>query len=221
MTTITDDIVFLGDDILLGYLQGKLTPAEALLVATQYHMCPVTRKRLLELNACASDTLSTLAPRAMACCPHAFFEQKCKNAAVEPKKQPEQCAADGVPKPLRTHIGDCFDTVAWTPVMPGVAQKRIKTGGRANATLLRVAAGKTIPEHAHHGDEYTLVLRGSFVDGDARYTAGHVAIHNADDTATHAPYADQECICLVVTTGPIAFSGWLGRVLNPVLRLNY
>jgi putative transcriptional regulator len=212
---------FLGDELLLGYLQGKLSPAEALLVATQYHMCPVTRKRLLELNTCASQTLESLAPRPVSCCPYEFFEQKCRNATPEPKKTAEDCAEGMVPKPLRPYIGACFDSVSWTPIMPGVGQKRLKTGGAARATLMRIAAGKTIPEHAHRGDEYTLVLRGSFVDGPTHYPAGHVAFHGPEDTGPHAPTADQECICLVVMTGPVAFSGWLGRVLNPLLRLNY
>ncbi len=210
----------LGDEILLAYLQGSLPAGVALLLATQYHMCPTTRERLKTLNAVAAAAVEGCAPREMKCCPHTFFEEKCLKAKPI-VDQEEPCLEGDVPLPLRRFVGACFDKIKWVPVMPGIRQKRIGIRDKVSVKLLRVSAGVTIPEHRHRGEEYTLVLEGSFVDGEKRYTPGMVAVHTADEKDPHAPYADTECICLSVLTAPLSLSGFLGWCLNPLLRWNY
>jgi putative transcriptional regulator len=86
-------------------------------------------------------------------------------------------------------------------------------------SLLRIAAGKSIPQHTHEGDELLLVLSGSFEDGRAGYARGDVCA--ADASVDHAPVADRatDCLCLHVANAPIKLTGPFGRLLNPLLKL--
>ena len=45
-----------------------------------------------------------------------------------------------------------------------------------------------MPQHSHEGEEYTLVLRGGFTDGELHFLPGDVA--TADPTVDHQPIAD-------------------------------
>jgi putative transcriptional regulator len=56
---------------------------------------------------------------------------------------------------------------AWTPELPGISFLWVDGGPRVADALrgfVRVHAGQEFPEHAHLGDEVTLVLQGGFED---------------------------------------------------------
>ncbi len=71
-----------------------------------------------------------------------------------------------------------------------------------------------ILQHTHVGDEATLVLTGSMRDGDRLLSRGDVAF--ADQNDDHHPeiVGDETCVCLVVLSGPMRFTGPVGRALN-------
>lgn len=96
----------------------------------------------------------------------------------------------------------------------------IDTGDRTTQTrLLRIPAGKPVPEHTHQGRELTLVLSGSFRDEVDHFGRGD--IEEADGTLLHQPKADedQDCICLAVTEAPLRFSSWIVRLVQPILKI--
>ena len=43
----------------------------------------------------------------------------------------------------------------------------------------------------------------------------------ADSHVDHRPVADEDedCLCLIVTDAPLRLTGWLGRLLNPFIRI--
>lgn len=67
------------------------------------------------------------------------------------------------------------DPAAWVAPLPGVRLMHL-TGGPATAGadcgLVHIAAGERFPRHRHRGLETTLVLRGSYRDGDAVVSEG-------------------------------------------------
>ena len=85
-------------------------------------------------------------------------------------------------------------------------------------TLIRVRAGRMVPQHTHEGNELTVVLRGAFHDETGHYVRGDLAI--ADASVDHRPIADEgeDCLCLAVTDAPLRLTGRFGRFLNPFIR---
>jgi putative transcriptional regulator len=72
--------------------------------------------------------------------------------------------------------------------------------------------------HTHRGNEYTLVLDGSFSDKAGDYHQGDFIL--ADTQTIHQPKAanDGDCICFAVTDAPLKMTGFFGRLLNPFLK---
>jgi putative transcriptional regulator len=85
--------------------------------------------------------------------------------------------------------------------------------------LLKARGGIVVPEHGHNGEEWTLVLRGRYQTECGYFRIGDMDI--ADENIEHQPSIDQdeECICLVVTEGPIRFKSLVSRMAQPFIGL--
>jgi len=86
--------------------------------------------------------------------------------------------------------------------------------------LHRIQAGSSVFEHDHHGEEITLVLKGSFSDEDGMYQAGDFIVKKPGDT--HRPVAakNEDCVCLVVQEAPVKFTGLFSKYLNPLVKFS-
>ena len=95
----------------------------------------------------------------------------------------------------------------------------IADSGKRSAFLLRVKAGKPVPRHTHRGIELTLVLTGAYCDAANCFVRGDIQV--ADPTIDHQPMAQagEDCICLVALEAPIWFTGPVGRLANPFVKL--
>jgi len=206
------------DGYLWSFMQGELDPAEALLVATHCNLSCEARKRLKALATCAATALETIEPVTMSCSAQAFFAEKCVG-----KKEAElptiECLCE-VPKALQPFVGTLYDDVKWQDVYPGIQEKRIKVDGSSlDMRVVKISKGTTVPAHSHNGDEFTLVLKGAFMDGDRHYQKGDLSIQKSASDTTHSPKATEDCICLTVTHAPIRLQGFLGRILRPFQSL--
>ena len=107
----------------------------------------------------------------------------------------------------------------WRWIGPGVRWSRVTIPGddAANVMLLKVAAGRKLPDHTHAGFEYTQILKGSFSDSRGRYDPGDM--DEVDDSVEHQPIVDQEgeCICLAAIEGHMRLRGFFGRMLQPLI----
>jgi putative transcriptional regulator len=94
---------------------------------------------------------------------------------------------------------------------------RDATGTRLD--LIRVAPGIALPEHDHTGPELTCVLVGGFADESGEYYAGD--LEEGDVGLNHQPraLADEECICLIATTGYLRAKSLIARLLQPVFGI--
>lgn len=93
-----------------------------------------------------------------------------------------------------------------------------KLDNKHDISLHRIQAGSSVFEHDHHGEEITLVLKGSFSDEDGMYQQGDFIVKQPGDT--HRPMAakNEDCVCLVVQEAPVKFTGVFSRWLNPLLK---
>jgi putative transcriptional regulator len=126
---------------------------------------------------------------------------------------------DDVPAPLRRYLPDGLDAVRWKWTGPGVATADLDHDGQSRLMLLRVAAGRRVPEHSHGGQELTLILRGAYRDRFGVFARGDIADH--DEDVEHQPIAEpgEDCVCLVAVDAKLSFRGRLMRALQPLFGL--
>ena len=133
----------------------------------------------------------------------------------------DQRDAQGLPLPLQRYLPKGMDSVRWKWTGPGVATADLAWGkdGKSRLMLLRVAAGRRVPEHGHGGQELTLILSGAYRDRFGVFAAGDIADH--DEDVEHQPIAEpgEDCICLVAVDARLTFRGRLMRALQPLFGL--
>ena len=206
------------DETLFRQAAGSLSAGPRLVVATHLEVCARCRGRLRGFEAVggallealpATDISRSLLTRTLA----RLDASPTASAAIEVPSPP---GLGDVPAPLRRYpIG------RWRYVQPGFHFSRISIpeDRRANVMLLKVAAGRSVPQHGHDGVEYTQVLSGSFSDALGHYGPGDLI--EADDDIDHQPIVgeDGECICLAAVEGRLRLHSFVARLVQPFLGL--
>jgi putative transcriptional regulator len=205
---------------LLDYASGSLAEPMALLVATHLALCPLCRRALAELEAVGGALLEELPPEPVADDSLARLLARIDRPAPPEVVAPATPTATELvlPRPLRDYVGS-LDQIGWRHFGP-LSEARLLPGfDKLTTRLLRVRPGTALPHHTHVGAELTLVLQGGFSDLTGHYLRGDVC--DVDGGVDHRPVADQDelCVCLVVTDAPLRLTGWLGRLLNPFIRI--
>jgi putative transcriptional regulator len=205
------------DALLMGYAAGTLPEAFNLVVATHVSLSDDSRARLGAMEAVGGvvleDCVAEMAPDSLARALDRVGATPQANARVPMR-------GDGIfPAPLADFLGHGLDEVKWTSVGMGVKQAILRNGQGASVRLLRIPAGRAMPDHGHRGTELTLVLQGAFFDGNARYGRGDLDI--ADQDMDHTPVAEagEDCICLAATDAPLRFRGLLPRLVQPFFKI--
>ena len=126
-----------------------------------------------------------------------------------------------LPPPLARRLGIPISEIKWRRAGPGVHTHALPLSSSASGKLclMRIAKGRTMPEHGHGGVEMTLVLSGSYVDKFGTFATGDVA--DLDIDVEHQPIVDshEDCICLVAQEAPARFKGIIGRLLQPFIGI--
>jgi putative transcriptional regulator len=208
----------LSDDLLVSYSAGNLAEGWSLAVATHLALCPECRERFAVAEAAGGEMLEAAGMAPVSSGAWAAIRER----LVTPKAETvaELPATAILPKPLRDYVGGDVDAIRWKMLGKGAAQLRLKTGdNETQVRLLKIPAGKPVPEHSHGGRELTVVLTGAFHDGETLFARGD--IEEADSDVQHIPTATPEadCICLAVTDKPLRFRSWIVRALQPILGI--
>jgi putative transcriptional regulator len=123
-------------------------------------------------------------------------------------------ALDGVdlPPALASYLVRTGVKVKWEFLGPGL-RKAILWRGEDDTRLwlLKAEPGVSIPYHGHKGSELTLVLKGSFWDGDQEYRRGDVEEAHPDIEHDIRIGENGVCVCLALTQGKLRFD-------DPLLR---
>lgn len=207
----------ISDDLLLSYAAGSLAEGWSLAVATHLSLCAECRGRLATAEAAGGELLDALDLAPLASDSWAAVRSRLGTPEAPSYTQPDTAI---LPKPLRDYVGGDIDAIRWRMLGKGAAQVRLKTGDReTQVRLLKIPAGKPVPEHSHSGRELTVVLTGAFHDGTTLFARGD--LEEADSDIQHIPTAtpDADCICLAVTDAPLRFRSWIVRALQPVLGI--
>lgn len=213
----------LSEDLLLAYAAGTLSEGWTIAVASHLALCPQCRAQSAQADMLGGTMLDTIAPEPLADDAWAAMRARLDTETPPAKTKPAKAMASGkpvLPMPLRAYVGGDIDTIHWRALGRGAAQMMLPTADpTTQVRLLRIPAGKPVPEHSHGGRELTLVLSGSFRDGEMVFGPGD--IEDADGSILHTPTATPEadCICLAVTDAPLRFSSWLVRLIQPILKI--
>ena len=213
------------EELLLDYATGALSEAWSLAIATHLALCPECRRTVASMEAVGGSILETALPEPMAAGSFDAVLAQLDNVAPEPAPEaPVLSQADGarpvLPEPLRSYVGGDIGDLEWQRLGLGAYQLPIATGDDGvTARLLRIPAGRPVPEHSHNGRELTLVLCGAFSDATGEYGRGD--LQEADEDLEHRPHAapGDDCICLAVTDAPLKFKDLTARMLQPLLGI--
>ena len=209
----------LADEFLLDWASGAVSAPVGLLVASHLALNPAARQAARTLEAAGGVFLEVFPPAPVSPDALARVLARVEAAPPEPAKPPPPAARDAfLPAPLAELAPGGIDRLTWRRIVRGVEMASLPVAdARASASLLRIAAGRALPSHTHPGQEMTLVLDGAFADENGRYARGDVCV--TDETMTHQPTADRarDCVCLLVSEGPIRLTGRFMRLLNPLM----
>ncbi len=213
-----------GEGLLMDYASGAMGEAWGLAVASHLTLCPTCRgvnSRLESLGGCLLDSIE---PGTMTSgCLEAVLSRLDETIDDPSATKPAMTGSMNtpiLPQPLRGYAGGDVDDLEWQRLGLGAYHLPIATNDDAAfARLLRIPAGRPVPQHTHQGLELTLVLDGSFSDVTGRYARGD--LQEADETLEHQPHADTgvDCICLAVTDAPLRFSSLAARLVQKVIDI--
>lgn len=199
------------DDTLAAFAAGQLDEGLALVVACHIEADQESRRRLRELEAVQGAFLDTAAPVAMAFAPR----DPDGIAEIAPRSHPPEPAGEaGLPKVVRP-----YGLGPWRPIGIRIAMRRVEvSGAAARVFMLRAGPGIALPHHKHTGFEWTTILAGAYEHEYGRYAAGD--FDQADCEHDHTPRVDpvEGCTCIVAMTGSVQLQGWIGRLLQPLVR---
>ncbi len=203
---------------LMAFSAGTLEEPYTVVVATHLAMCEACREQVKRTDLIggallASEPEAEMVPGAL--------DRLLAAADSDDVAQPIIVPDTGVPAPIAHYLPRGLDGVRWRWSGPGVAVADLPSSRAAKGRLmlLRVEAGRKVPEHSHGGQELTLILQGAYRDRFGRFGAGDIADH--DEDVEHQPIAEpgEDCICLVAVDAKLSFRSRLVRTLQPLFGL--
>lgn len=216
------------DELLLDYAAGTLAEGWSIAVATHLALSPEGRARLALMEGAGGhfldriDVDDTSPPDQNDSWQRMKARLSTDSARAQRIDAPSRSAPGSaiIPEPLRSYLGGDLDRLKWRALGRGAYQINIPTGdSESQVRLLKIPAGKPVPEHSHGGRELTVVLKGAFSDGEQVFRRGD--IEEADESLTHQPVAtpEEDCICLAVTDAPLKFKSFIVRLVQPALGI--
>lgn len=200
------------DETLAAFAAGTLDEGLSVVVATHLERDATSRRRLRDFEAVQGALLEGAEPAPMAATPDAVLgaaPARVRSEALFSPGEPD------LPKVLRPYaLGP------WRRIGLRISMRRVDVpGAEARVFMLRAGPGVGLPHHRHSGLEWTTILSGAYEHEHGRFAAGD--FDEADSDHVHTPRVDpvEGCTCIAAVTGDVLFQGWLGRLLQPLVRL--
>ena len=210
------------EELLLDYVAGALPAGPSLAVALHVSLDPHSRRMVERLNALGGALIERepAAEVAVGVDDAALERTLARLGEISVERRPTpgarlSAAFDWAPAPLVPHLRP---GMGWRRVLGKFDEIRLDLPGDFHrVSLLRLEAGRGLPQHKHSGYEYTVVLQGGYTDETGNYGVGDFAV--GPGSVRHEPIADQgePCIAMIVVEQPIVLTGPVGRWLNPLV----
>jgi putative transcriptional regulator len=204
---------------LLAYAAATLTEPLAAVVAAHVAFCPRCRQEVADLELVGAALLGTAAAVDDAAPLTAPKRRSATGGAS--MIATSHSASERLPGTIASFYGLSLDTVPWRRLAPGVWHHRLalRDPGAGDLRLLRIGAGRAMPEHGHGGEELTLVIEGAYADVTGTYRRGD--IQDVGEGVEHRPVvtADAECICLIASERQARFKSLGARLAQSWTRM--
>ncbi len=221
MEDLMERDVQMSEEAITEYAAGTLSPAKHMIIACQSELSADVAANVCEQEAIAASLLDDIEPVSMS---DKFMQSVLQSLPDHKTPAQDLAPVSGLaPKTLRNALGHGLRDMKWKTMVPGVSvydvlgNRRYETGDRLY--LLRVKGGMQMPEHSHRGEEWSLILTGQYSVGDKTYSRGD--LHIEDERETHAPYINEgeDCICLIMTQGPLVMKNFLPKVVQKIVGI--
>jgi len=201
---------------LFAYAAGTLSPPEAVVIAAHLALRPANDAWVRQLQSVGGAFLEETAPAVLSDDALAHAMARIETDAGEAVVQAPLNDMPELPEPLRRYaLGP------WRWIGPGIRARDVHAprDGACRVILLKIDSGRETPRHTHGGVELTCVLSGAYATETERFDIGD--LEEADDDVLHQPrvVSDEPCLCVVALDGEIQLDGWMGRLMQPFIRL--
>lgn len=215
----------LGDEILSAYAGGSLPSGLSLLTAAYLTYSPEARDRVAQFEAVGGLLLETAEPESAIAAPSlastlALLDGAIPSGAWSDRRPARpRTVPPGVetvlPRCLVDGLGVTEHDAPWRFRLPGISEACFEGFGEGEeVSLLRASPGAPILSHTHEGLEATLILSGAMEDRGRILRKGEVTVNTSVDDHKPRILDEGTCICFVVMTGQMRFTGPIARVLN-------
>jgi putative transcriptional regulator len=205
------------DATLAAFASGTLDEMRGLVVATHLSLCARCRDAVATLEQVGGTLLEGAEPASLSAGALERTMTRLDAQDMAPAAEVVLAKAElALPAPLsRYPLG------SWRWIGRGVRWREVGVEGDDDIRvfMLKAAPGTRLPRHKHNGTEWTCVFEGAFHHALGRFGPGD--FDEADESVEHDPVVEDgvPCICLVTLQGGIKLQGWMGRILQPLIRL--
>jgi putative transcriptional regulator len=187
---------------LLTCAAGSQPEALAAVMAAHLAVCPPCRAHLADAQVIGEALFEVLPPVQLARAvptPCACPSHKAHALAPQTALAHGSSITGDIPLPLVGVLGHHLSAIQWDKVTAGVWTAPVPLSEHGNGTLhlLKLAPGITQPCATASYAKLTLVLSGSYTDGDQTFLPGDVADFDVQTNHHIAADAQTGCICLV------------------------
>ncbi len=207
--------------LLMDYTMGTLSDGFAMAIEIHLESCALCRQDLKLMREMGGEMLrAEPAPSAPTSALKDILAhlpaQEPASVEIAAPAEPIAVGSRHLPARLSALHADEKGQLPFKTRAPGIATiPLMKEEDGTYARLMRIAAGKSVPHHSHNGVELTVIISGAYHDEISHYGPGDFIEHGPE--IQHQPIADTEedCVCLGVTEGPLAFTKPTYRLLRP------
>jgi putative transcriptional regulator len=206
------------DATLAAFASRTLDEARSVVVAAHLSLCARCRDAVQAFEHIGGAMLDDQEPAAMSAgaLQRAVAKLGVSEAVSSARREAGERAAHHLPAPL-----DRYVLGPWRWIGRGVQWRAVDVASDEGVRvfMLKAAPGIKLPRHRHTGTEWTCVFDGAFRHDLGRYGPGD--FDEADESVEHNPVVEEgvACICLVALQGNIQLQGWMGRLLQPLVRI--
>ncbi len=211
----------LDDATVVALAAGTLPGALAVVAASHASTCPACRSAVRVAEGIGGGLLMYQPETAVSDLCRAATLASLDGAGHGARSEMSAVASD-LPRPLARLLKTSnLEEISWKMKGPGIFVHDVPMAARADGKLmmLKIAAGRSIPEHGHGGEELTLVLKGAYSDKFGRFGAGDIA--DLDEESEHTPVTDpvEGCICVIAIESQTKFKSFWARLAQPFVGI--
>ena len=204
--------------LLAAYAAGSLDLGEHVAIATHLAGCAHCRAWARSLERVGGALLDEEPPAALA--DGALQRALARLDEPAPASALAASVLSNAPQQLPRFVRS-YAFGPWRRVAPRISVRpiRLPEPSPTRVFLLKSAPGAKLVQHEHTGLEMTCVLSGAFSHEAGRFGPGDFDL--GDPAIAHEPHieAGVDCVCLVAMQGDLRFRGFIGRLMQPFVRL--